>query len=449
MKLIAGIGLLATAATFAACETRLHPVGWRDALADGSVIGGEGSDGGTDGASPPADPVPVPLAISAREALTRVARVLWESAPDSALVAMADSGGVATDADVRKIALDMLADPRSRAGVGHFYRWWLELDRAAAVQKDAALFPQFSPAVGALMASETEALGVDVTLNGDGRFPSLMRASHSFLNETLAAFYGVPGVTGSDLRKVDLDPTQRSGIFTQLSLLTLTASSNSWTSPSRRGVLIVRKMLCMNSVPPPESLEQPAPVTQPSLTNRQRIEMTVSSQAACTLCHQQFDPFGFAYERFDSIGRVRLTDSGMPIDTSGHVSTPNGDAFSFDGPIELAAILANLPSAHRCMSSQWLEYTLGRTLTAEDAPSVTGIHERFQASSLNLRTLIAAAVSSSAFLSEAGGARCTPGLDQTCNDEPFASWTTGTCTPAGKCVCDANRTLNVTTGRCR
>lgn len=453
MNVRGALGLMVAAATFAACDTRFHPVGARAVGPDGSGAGADGPDGDGGIEEPPPADAPVvpaaPLAISAREAVTRVAQVLWESPPDSAWLALADSGRVTTDVDVREIARTMLADPRAAVGVGHFYRWWLELDRAASAFKEPAYFPQFSAATGALMGAETEALAVDVTLGGEGRFETLMRASYSFLNETLAGLYGVPGVVGSDLRKVDLDPTQRAGIFTQLSVLTSNSGGNSWTSPSRRGLFVSRKMLCLDFIPPPDTAPAVMPNVQPPLTNRQRIELTVNPSAACAACHRLFDPLGFAFEKFDSIGRTRLTDSGMPIDTTGHIVTPAGDDFSFDGPIQLAAVLAGLPTAHRCMSRQWLAYVLGRTLSVADDPEVTAVHERFAGGALNLRTLIAAAVSSSVFLAENGGPPCTPGLRQTCNDEPFASWTTGTCSPAGKCLCDEGRTLNVTTGRCR
>ena len=46
------------------------------------------------------------------------------------------------------------------------------------------------------------------------------------------------------------------------------------------------------------------------------------------------------------------------------------------------------------------------------------------------------------------GVVCTPGLDQTCNDEPWASWISGSCTADGACVCIAGYTVNPTTGRC-
>ncbi len=271
--------------------------------------------GGTTGVSTD----PVPLQISPREAVTRVARVLWESPPDQALVDMADSGTITTDSDVRRVALRMLSDPRSRVGVGHFYRWWLNLDALATTTKDPALFPQYSAALGTTMAAETEAFALNVTFDGDGDFRTLMRGSYSFVNDALASLYGIPGVTGSDLRKVDLDPTQRAGILTQPAFLAQTSSANTWTSPTHRGAFVSDRILCRDVPPPPVGINQILPEPSPPETNRQRLARSVSN-AACAILPCVDGSLGPGLRKFDSIGRVRVTDSGLPIDASGHAS---------------------------------------------------------------------------------------------------------------------------------
>lgn len=400
-----------------------------------------GSDGGSDAWVPPP---PSPLGVPPREALTRVARVLWEALPDSSLVDMADSGGLETDADVRALARAMLDDPRARVGVGHFYRWWLGLEALPTISKDPRLFPEYSGTVGAMMAKETETFGVYTTLDADGRFPTLMQASYSFVNETLAPLYGLADIRGSDLRKVDLDPKQRAGIFTRLAPLTLNAGFDGWTSPSSRGATVMSRVLCVDiPIEPPDT---PPLRPDPQYTNRELITRS-AGQATCAPCHAHMDPVGFAYEGFDSIGRIRTVDAGKAIDTSGDVLLPSGRV-DFTGPAELAQILATAPEAHRCMGSQWLAYMLGRTLNANDASSVEDIAQRFAASGLDLRTAIAAAASSVSFLDPRGGTPCTPGADQTCNANAALSSFQGRCGADGKCVCKAPATLVATTGRC-
>ena len=120
----------------------------------------------------------------------------------------------------------------------------------------------------------------------------------------------------------------------------------------------------------------------------------------------------------------------------------------FAGPVELAHILTTAPEAYRCMSSKWLEYMLGRSLTDDDLRSVGAITARFEDSNLDLRTAIAAAASSASFLGAGGGTPCTPGADQTCNSDPRLSSLHGTCAPDGKCLCKAAFTLDTSTGHC-
>jgi len=411
---------------------------------DGVTPGAGGSGGSPDAGLDAWTTPPTDLGIAADEAVTRLARVLWEEPPDSSLLAMAHGGAIKTDADVRAVATAMLADPRARVGVGHFYRWWLGLEALPSVHKDPSVFPEYSSALGAMMAKETEAFGVYTTLEGDGRFPTLMQGSYAFINETLAPLYGLSDVSGSDLQKVELDSHQRAGIFTRLAILTLNAGTDGWTAPSSRGAEVVAKMLCRDI--PREPPGSPPLHPDPNHTNREVI-LREAGQQTCAPCHAQVDPVGFAYEGFDSLGRARSTDAGKPIDTSGRVYLSSGRV-DFNGPGELAQILATAVDAHRCMGLKWLEYMLGRTLTLDDTASAEDVVGRFVASNLDLRTAIAAAASSASFLDPRRGTPCTPGADQTCNANPALSSLHGTCGPDGKCLCNAPSMLDAASGRC-
>ena len=43
---------------------------------------------------------------------------------------------------------------------------------------------------------------------------------------------------------------------------------------------------------------------------------------------------------------------------------------------------------------------------------------------------------------------CTPGADQTCNDNPAVSSIHGTCTDAGTCICNVGAGHNPESGKC-
>jgi hypothetical protein len=399
-------------------------------------VSGAGGALGTAGAPVPARPLPV----TARQAVTRMARLLWQSAPDATLLSSADSGALATSEDVRQLALRMVQDPRARAGLGGFYRWWLDLERLPLVQKDPLLFPQYNADLVRDMALETETFAVSVTLDSPGTFNALLVAPYSYLNERLAQVYGVSGVSGPDLRMTLLDPTQRAGLLTQPSFLTLGAYQT-MSSPTSRGGFISSKLRCMTLPPPPPDTIPAVDPPQPGLTTRQRFEQHRSS-AACAACHVNLDGVGFAYEHYDAIGQYRTVDNGLPIDAS--TQLPGSPAVIEDA-IDMAGALADDPQAQKCMPRQWLTYGLGRDLTTNDEATATDAYRRFVDSGFVLRQLIAGVVQTDAFLT--APPICTPGADQTCNDNPALSSIRGQCTAAARCLCP-NSLVNPETGRC-
>ncbi|MEA2696685.1 MAG: hypothetical protein QOI66_956 [Myxococcales bacterium] len=220
--------------------------------------GGQGVDGVTGGQDTGVVVDPDPsinrkarlLQISGKEALTRMAGVIWNGAPDADLLSQDSAGHFTTVEDLYGPARQMLADPRATVGVGAFYRWWLNLPAIVTVTKDQALFPEFNSALAADMAKEPETFGVNVTLPMNGTYQQLITAPFSFINERLAAIYGVAGVTGTDLQMVALNAQQRAGLLTQPGLLALTSNANRNNVPAR-GSYIDVKMLCKQIPAPP------------------------------------------------------------------------------------------------------------------------------------------------------------------------------------------------------
>jgi hypothetical protein len=386
------------------CESERHLIGDIGSSGTGGTASGSGGTagvgaGGTGGQGGVMVPVARPLVISAREAVRRLALVIWNDVPDAALNMEADSGTIATSEDVRKLALRMLADPRARAGVGGFYRWWLKLDTIADLNKDAALFPQFTPELRADMAKETELLGVHVTLDIDGVLATLYTAPFSFLTERLAAVYGVAGVTGTMHRKVALDPATRAGIVTQPGIMALTSLATR-TSPTHRGKFVADQMLCIGIPAPPPDVP-PFPTTIPPNTTTRQQQSTLTSNPSCAACHRLMDPTGFTVEGFDPIGRTRTTDNGGAVDTSANLGISlNGQVgAAVNGPKELAQRLSTASETARCFAQQWLTFAVGRELTSQpDHNQTDAVYTLFTKAGLNLQQLIAAAVQTELFL---------------------------------------------------
>jgi hypothetical protein len=344
-------------------------------------------DGGGDGASVRT----VPLEIPARNAIARMTMLLWHAPPSSALLAEADASSAASNRDLLPFARRVLGDPQARVGVSAFYAQWLGLD--SLPEKTAALFPQYTKELRDSMLAESHAFGVNVTLDEDGYFSTLLLARFSYVNEPLAAIYGVSGVVGTDLRKVSLDGMHRAGLFTQPAVMAFTSQAD-LTSPTSRGRFVLDKLFCVDTPPHPGTPPSLAPLP-PQTSTRQALIKRLESNASCFVCHGPADSVGFAYEGLDAIGQKRDRDNGVDVDVSGHLPSDRGDFF---GPVALASIAAGNADAQRCMARQWLAFALGRAPAAADMPSLDDSVLAFAASRSSLRDLIVAVLTSESFL---------------------------------------------------
>ncbi|MFP6767569.1 MAG: DUF1588 domain-containing protein, partial [Planctomycetaceae bacterium] len=184
--------------------------------------------------------------------------------------------------------------------------------------------------------------------------------------EQLAGFYGIPGVKGKQWRRVDgLRQFGRGGI---LGLATTLAkqSGATRTSPILRGIWISEVLLGEKLPRPPKNVPQLADSIPKGLTERQLIERH-SSVASCAKCHARIDPFGFALENFDAIGRRREKDAGgLAIDT--RTTLPDGTRIEGLTGLRNYLIKQRRNDFLRQFCRKLLGYSLGRQLQLSDRP---------------------------------------------------------------------------------
>jgi hypothetical protein len=322
------------------------------------------------------DPVPA-SAISAQathqlsqyELASRLSYFLWSSMPDEELLAAADRGTLnqpaVIDAQVRR----MLADRKSQALVENFGGQWLELRKLESVKPDRQRFPEFDEYLRLSMREETD-LFFQSIIREDRSILDFIDGDYTFLNERLADFYHIPGVKGTEFRKVRLTPdSQRSGVLTQASVLTVSSYATR-TSPVLRGKWILANILDAAPPPPPPdvpNLDESKIGSAASL--REQLEQH-RKNAVCASCHSRMDPLGFGLENFDGVGKWRTRDGKFPVDSSG--TLPDGRTFR--GPRELEAIVKSDPKAFaRCITRKLLTYALGRGLEPYDDAAVNKI----------------------------------------------------------------------------
>jgi hypothetical protein len=324
---------------------------------------------------------------------SRLSYFLLNTMPDAALFAAAKAGRLTSPADIETQARRLLQDPRAREAVGQFFGEWLILDALDDETKDATLFPDFDDALKAAMKEETLRFTTAVVLDGDARLATLLTSSQSFVNAPLGKLYGV--TAGADFASVTLDPTQRSGLLTQASLLTRTAHDDS-NSPTRRGKFVREAFMCQPPPPPPPGVPAlPAVIT--GQTARERYQQHVAN-VACATCHTLMDPIGFGFSNYDPIGRYQTMEGGKPVDASGEISGSQDLDGPFTGAVELSRKLAGSDNVRACLTAQWFRYALGRTEAAGDAASIASALGAF-APAGDLRELIVATTKTDSFRS--------------------------------------------------
>jgi hypothetical protein len=329
------------------------------------------------------------------EMASRLSYLLWRSMPDDVLTAAAAAGQLHDDDAIAAQAARMLADPRARATVVDFHDQWLRLGEIDGVEKEAAVFPAFTPAIAGLMRTEAETFLDDVVWNGDGTLAALFGAPYTFANATLASYYGLSGPNGSSFVRVDLDPGQRAGVLTQGGLLALLAKSNQ-TSPVHRGKFVREQILCQPLPPPPANLQITPPELSSTLTTRERFTQH-AADPYCAGCHHLMDPIGLGFENFDGAGLFRATENGQPVDASGRLDDAGDATGPFNGPIELGQRLAASGEARACVATQWFRYGYGRAETDGDGCSLRALDSAFAAGGYRVLDLVAALANTDAF----------------------------------------------------
>ncbi|HEX2871172.1 MAG TPA: DUF1592 domain-containing protein [Polyangiaceae bacterium] len=329
------------------------------------------------------------------EMASRLSFLFWGSAPDDALRAAAASGQLSNPDGVRTQAQRLLADPKAREVVRFFFNKLLPIESLAALERDAALFPKFSSKIGSLLKQETQTFLENEIFDGPGTWPGMFTAKYTYVNQELAAFYGLTGVTGDAFQKVALDPsTHRGGLLTQAGVMAGPIHSNN-ANPVVRGSFVVQKLMCQ--VIPKPTGDIAAMVTPPdpnsAATARQRYT-THSSNPVCRGCHVNMDPLGFALENFDPIGQWRDTENNVTIDASGEVAMLG----KFNGPLELQAALASSEQVQNCFASHWMNFGYGRTLSDAESCGVESVRTQFKAKNYNVQELLLALTQSEAFL---------------------------------------------------
>jgi hypothetical protein len=344
---------------------------------------------------PPSDPRSGWARPTPFEMASRLSFLIWGSAPDDTLLAEAAAGGLRTNEGVRAAALRLLDDERAIALIRYIHLRLLgQLDRPRA---DEAWAHPKTKQIFALMQDETFAFLDDVATSGAGGFTLLLTAPYTYLNEELAAFYGIPNVAGSELRQVNLSPTAYSGILTHGSFLTTRSWADS-TVPPNRGRAVLAAFLCMGGSLHPPDKPPSLPSPPPGTTTRELFEEATYTDPSCAGCHSLLNPPGFALEHFDHAGRYRDTEASKPIDAAVEIEIDGIRKPALGAP-GLGRLLAESPQAHDCYVQNWAGYGYAASTEAPlDECSRSQLADVFERTNGDLRALVLELTQTDAFL---------------------------------------------------
>lgn len=339
---------------------------------------------------------------------SRLSYFLWSSMPDQELFNLAQRGELRRQlpAQVNR----MLADSRSQSLVKNFVGQWLQARDVESVPINAREVLEltdiprnvsgpvdFNGTIRKAMRRETE-MYFEHVMKKDRSVLEFIDSDYTFLNEILATYYDIPGVTGTELREVKVSPeSMRGGILTQGTVLAVT-SNPTRTSPVKRGVFILDNFLGTPPPPPPpdipalEDAKKEIAGHEPSLREMLSLHR---ADPMCSSCHTRMDPLGLAMENFNAMGMWRFEESKQPIASEGQLATGE----KFKDVRELKRILSQDRQLdfYRCLTEKLLTYALGRGLEYYDVQTVDQIVDNLVKEKGRFSALLSGVINSTPF----------------------------------------------------
>ncbi len=322
--------------------------------------------------------------LSTHELATRLSYFLWSSLPDETLRDLAADHSLRQpeilDAQVDR----MLADSRIDGFMDGFVRQWLKIDEFNRFPPDQAIFPEYYATELSGIDSDILAQPIEMVreiLNKKESLLALLDSDWTMLNERLAAFYGINGVSGEEFQRVSLprefpdhsDTHIRGGLLGMAGIHRW-GSDGSRTKPVDRGKYLLDVLYNDPPPPPPPNAGEIEPnLNGQKLTVRERLAKH-REQTSCNNCHRRIDPYGLALENFNVIGQWRtLEDGEKPINQWGNdrpkieigATFPSGETYN-DFASFKRTILQQDERFLRGLSEKLLMYALARTLEPSD-----------------------------------------------------------------------------------
>ncbi|WP_437200719.1 DUF1592 domain-containing protein [Planctomicrobium sp. SH664] len=333
---------------------------------------------------------------------SRLSYFLWSSTPDEELLDAAETGKLHEPQTLKKQLSRMLNDHKIERFTGSFPRQWLQLGKVGMFPPDPQLYPDYDPWLEKSMVQETVGYFSEV-FRRNLSIREFLDSDWTILNPRLAAHYDLPAPSDMGFQLVPLDAAaHRGGILTQAAILSLT-SDGTRHRPVHRGIWVSECILGKTPNPPPANVDaiEPNPPSEPRATIRMKLDAH-TKHVQCAACHRKIDPFGFALDNYDAVGRWRTTEfvahgkgDHPPVDASGQMP----DGRKYDGPRQFKTLLTeDLDQFGVVLVEKLATYALRRPMTIDDRDRIQQIAAACQQDGYRLRDLIEQFVLSDLFL---------------------------------------------------
>ena len=381
------------------------------------------------------------------EMASRLSYFLWGSMPDEVLFSLADQGRLADSKVIEAQVLRMLKDERAKDFVKNFTVQWLSIEKMKQVAINKDLFPRFLylisggerrglevpyiPTVRDYMMDETVGF-IGELIKRNASVLNIVDSDFAFLNQRLAAHYGVDGVEGHELRPVPIKPEHNLGGLLTHGTVLIGNSTGTAPHPIYRAVWLRDAILGDHVKDPPaevpaltdtagESAEKALSIKDLLVKHRQ-VE-------SCNDCHVRLDPWGVPFEHYNAIGqyqpivpktgvKVRAMQNNahkevetleqyskylasvntVKVDASARV--PHGPKVMGMKDLKKHLIKDRKDDIGRNMIKNLMTYGIGRELTYQDRYRIEELFNKLKENNFKLQDMIIAICQSKTFLGE-------------------------------------------------
>ena len=338
---------------------------------------------------------------------SRLSYFLWGSMPDDILFQAAREKRLIKDSDLTRQVDRMMDDKRIKSLSTDFGMQWLKMKKVASVLPDGRKFPDYyrrlvpPPAISMMIE---QMLLFETIMVENRSVVEFVTADFGYVNRQLMDWYQLDPKKAlgyspkleefEDFFRVKWRNLHQGGIMSGAMLIS--TSTTTRTSPVYRGAWVLDVLF--NSPPPPAppdipELQEAGTEKKVFINVRKKLEEH-RANAACATCHDLIDPMGFAFEKYDAVGRWRKTyETGDLIEPTG---TYNG--FDYNGVAMFkVAVTRDKTRFVSAFIEHTMKYALGRQLHYSDQPEIRRMTENVLRKDARFRAVIKEVVLSEMF----------------------------------------------------